>query len=201
MVCPSSVAVRSRPLRKLIAIVKSFVDWTQTVWAVVGLLGLTAAITGIGGAIWAIIIGVPKPIAIMAGYCTIVGGVFLTVFPLAYRAFSRITTSPVPAAVPQKPNAATWKHVPKFNLSQAACLLADITPVWYIPEGSDAHAWFHTLRAEIQSKKIPYISSIHDTQHTLEDGYHPYEGTEISRCELQRFAERHSLRPRFLFPD
>jgi hypothetical protein len=70
-------------VRKLIAIVKSLVDWAGTVWTVIGLLGLTAAITGIGGAIGAAIIGVPTPIAIMAGYCTVVGGVYLTVLPAA----------------------------------------------------------------------------------------------------------------------
>jgi hypothetical protein len=188
---------------KLIARVKSVVDWVGTVWTVVGLLGLTTAITGIGGTIWAVIIGVPKPIAIMAGYCTIVGGVYLTVFPLAYRAFSRIAASPAPhgAVAPQKPNAAVWQHVPKFTLYQAACLLADVTPVWRIPEGSDAQAWFDTLRAEIQSKQITYIPTGFEYVSAPGGNIKPVEGTEISREELQRFAERHRIRPRFLFPD
>jgi hypothetical protein len=190
-------------VRKLIAIVKSLVDWAGTGWTVIGLLGLTAAITGIGGAIWAAIIGVPTPIAIMAGYCTIVGGVYLTVLPLAYRAFSRIATSPAPhdAAVPQKPSAATWQHVPQFTLYQAACLLAEVTPVLGRSLEGDAEAWFVTLCAEIRSKKLPYIRSIHDHQYSFKDGYHPHRDTEISRAEFQRFAERHGIRPRFLFPD
>jgi hypothetical protein len=189
-------------VKKLIASLKSVVDWVGTVWTLVGLLGLTTAITGIGGPIWAVIIGVPKPIAIMAGYCTIVGGVYLTVFPLAYRAFSRIATAPVAqgTSTPQKPNAAAWQHLPKFTLAQAACLLADVTPVRPIPEG-DAQAWFATLDAEIQSKKIAYIRSSYDKNFTFKDGYHPHSDTEIGRAELQCFAERHGIRPRFLFSD
>jgi hypothetical protein len=189
-------------VRKVIASVKSLVDWVGTVWTLVGLLGLTAAITGIGGAIWAFVVGVPTPIAIMAGYCTLAGGVCLALSPLAYRAFSRMATFPAPhdAAVPQKPSAATWQHVPKFTLGQAACLLADVTPVLKIPEG-DAEAWFETLRAEIQSKQITYIRSSFDKNYTFKDGYHPQQHTEISRAEFQRFAERHNIRPRFLFPD
>jgi hypothetical protein len=194
-------------VRKLIAIVKSLVDWTGTVSLVIGWLGWTAATTGIfaavGGAIWAVVVGVPAPIAIMAGYCTIAGTVCLALSPLAYRAFSRIASAPVPhdTAVPQKPSAAAWQHLPKFTLVQAACLLADVTPVFgRIPEG-DAEAWFETLRAEIQSKQITYIRSIYDKKYTFEDGYHPQYHTEISRAEFQRFAERHNIRPRFLFSD
>jgi hypothetical protein len=193
-------------VRKVIGIVKSLVDWTGTAITVIGWLGLTAIITGfgtaVGGAIWAVIIGVPTPIAIMAGYCTLAGGICLALSPLAYRALSRIATSPVPpdTAAPEKPNAATWQHVPKFALYQAACLLADIIPVFRIPKG-DAEAWYDTFRAEIRSKEIAYIPSIHDSRKTYPDGYHPDGNTEITRAEFQRFAERHDIRPRFLFPD
>jgi hypothetical protein len=65
----------------------------------------------------------------------------------------------------------------------------------------NAEAWYETLRAEIQSKQIAYIRTIHDAHYTFKNGYHPHAGTEITREELQRFAERHDIRPRFLFPD
>jgi hypothetical protein len=193
-------------VRKLIAIGKSLIDWGGTAFTVVGWLGWTPAIIGIfaavGGAIWAVVRGVPVPIAIMAGYCTIAGAVVLTMVPLAYRAFSRMGVAPVPrdAVTSQKPNAAVWQHLPKFSLYQAACLLADVTPVWKIPEG-DAQAWYNALRAEIQSRQVAYIHSSVDNQRTWAGAYHPDEGTQISREELQRFAERHGIRPRFLFPD
>jgi hypothetical protein len=113
-------------VRKLIARLKALVDWAGTAFTLIGWFSGTAWITGIGvavgGAIWAIIIGVPEPIAIMAGYCTLAGGVVLSLSPLAYRAFSRMAAAPIPqaSAVPQKPNAAVWQHVPKFTLYQAA---------------------------------------------------------------------------------
>lgn len=52
------------------------------------------------------------PIAIMASYCTLAGGIVLTMSSLAYRAFSRMAAAPVPhdATTPQKPNAEVWQH-------------------------------------------------------------------------------------------
>jgi hypothetical protein len=140
----------------------------------------------------------------MAGYCTIAGGVALTMSPLAYKALSRMATAPVPkdASAPQKPNAAVWQHVPQFNLYQAACLLAEVTPSynsWKM--GGDAQAWFETLIAESRAKEMTHIPTIHDKKHTFSDGYHPTQETAISRTELQRFAQRHGIRPGFLFPD
>ena len=151
-------------MRKFIATLKSLFDWAATAWTVIGWLGGTAWITGIviaiGGAVWAVVRGVPVPIAIMAGYCTFVGAVVLTLAPLAYRALSRIAAFPVPhdAAAPQKPNATVWQHVPQFSLYQAACLLADVTPAYasWKMEG-DVQAWFETLVAEIRAKEMTHI--------------------------------------------
>jgi hypothetical protein len=108
-------------VRKLIAWFKSLVDWAGTVctaYTLIVWLGGAGIVTAVGGAVWAVVKGVPVPIAIMAGYCTFVGAVVLTLAPLAYRALSRIAAFPVPhdAAAPQKPNAAVWQHVPNFNL-------------------------------------------------------------------------------------
>jgi hypothetical protein len=112
-------------VRKLIAAVKSLVDWAGTAFVVLSWFGWTAAVTGIftavGGAVWAVVKGVPVPIAIMAGYCTIAGGVVLALSPLAYRTFSRIATATIPqdgSATP-KPNPDVWQHLPKFTLLQA----------------------------------------------------------------------------------
>lgn len=197
-----------RAVRKLIAIGKSLIDWAGTAITVVGWLGWTPAVIGIfaavGGAVWAVVRGVPVPIAIMAGYCTIAGAAVLTVAPLAYRAFSRMAAAPAPhdAAAPQKPNATVWQHVPQFSLYQAACLLADVTPAYASSKmEGDVQAWFETLRAEILLKKMAYISSVFDHTRTYKGLYRPNWETEVSREELQRFAERHDIRPRFLFPD
>jgi hypothetical protein len=204
----SPTGLGNRTVRTLVARVRSLVDWAGTIWSVIGWLGGTAWITGVGiavlGAIWAVVKGVPVPIAIMAGYCTFVGAVVLTLAPLAYRALSRIAAFPVPhdAAAPQQPNAAVWQHVPNFNLYQAACLLAEVTPAYnsWKMEG-DAQAWFETLIAEIRAKEMTHIPTIYDKKHTLSDGYHPNQETTVSRAELQHFAQRHRIRPRFLFPD
>jgi hypothetical protein len=65
----------------------------------------------------------------------------------------------------------------------------------------DAQAWFETLIAEIRAKEMTHIPTIHDKKYTFSDGYHPNQETTVSRAELQRFAQRHGIRPRFLFPD
>jgi hypothetical protein len=197
---------------KLIARLKFLVDWAGTVFLLIGWLGWTAVISGLlttaVGVIWAIIIGVPKPIVIMAGYCTIAGTVVLAMAPLAFQAFSRMAAANVSqdATAPRKPNAAVWHHLPKFTLYQAACLLADITPAselnFYTLEG-DALAWQDALSAEMQSGQISYIATRSDVK-MFEVGqgdfWRPGQDTEIDREELKRFAERHGIRPRFLFP-
>jgi len=194
-------------VRKLLAWLKSLVDWAGTAFTLIGWFGGSAWITGIGiavgGAIWAVVRGVPVPIAIMAGYCTLAGGVVLAMAPLAYRALSRIAAAPVhqDGAPTRKPNPDAWQHLPKYTLQQAACLLADVVPPSVgIPEGDPA-AWFATLAAEIQSKKVNYIPESLDYVNIPGGFLPPAEIAEISREELQRFAERHRIRPRFLFPD
>ena len=73
---------------QLVRRAKEFWSWYSFA---VGTLGL--AVTGVGiavgGAVWLLKSGVPLPIAIMAGYCTLVGAVYLTMAPLAYRALKQ----------------------------------------------------------------------------------------------------------------
>jgi hypothetical protein len=114
-----------------------------------------------------------------------------------------MATAPVPgAATRQKPNAAVWRLVPKFTLAEAACLLADVVPSVGI-SNDDAYALFQTLVGEIQSKQVTYIPTGLEYVSAPGGILQPVEQTQISREELQRFAERHDIRPRprFLFPD
>jgi hypothetical protein len=51
------------------------IDWFGTLWTICGWFGLTSLIGGgvvtIGGAAWAAVTGVSRPIVIMAAFCTI----------------------------------------------------------------------------------------------------------------------------------
>jgi hypothetical protein len=58
----------------------------------------------------------------------------------------------------------------------------------------------------MQSGQIDYIASRSDVksfevEERGRDFWRPGLDTEVTRAELQRFAERHDIRPRFLFPD
>jgi|SRR6478609_456153 len=83
---------------QLVRRAKEFWSWYSFA---VGTLGL--AVTGVGiavgGAVWLLKSGVPLPIAIMAGYCTLVGAVYLTMAPLAYRALKQEPSKKLISAV------------------------------------------------------------------------------------------------------
>jgi hypothetical protein len=73
-------------MRNLLERFRDVFNWGWLAYRVVWVLVATGVASAIGGAVWAMLIGVPLPIAIMAGYCTLVGAVYLAIAPMAYRA-------------------------------------------------------------------------------------------------------------------
>ncbi len=100
-----------------------FFNWGWLAYRVVWVLFATGIATAMGGGVWAVLIGVPLPIAIMAGYCTLVGAVYLAIAPLAYRALAQ---SPANNSSPQPnkitPDYKVWSHIKVLGLQQAAFL-------------------------------------------------------------------------------
>jgi hypothetical protein len=102
-------------------------NWGLFAYRLVVLLGLTGIASAIGGAVWAVIIGVPTPIALMAGYCTLVGAVYLAMAPLAYRALGQSPPNRISSAK-GVPDYKVWSHVRILRLKQAAFLWCDCDP-------------------------------------------------------------------------
>lgn len=65
-------------------------------------LSITGIGFAVGGAVWLVNAGFPMPLALMAGYCTLVGAVYLAMAPLAYRALVSVPTVKVPFESPKK---------------------------------------------------------------------------------------------------
>jgi hypothetical protein len=80
-------------------------------WQLSGALGFTGLIGSTGGALWAIVLGVPTPIALMVGYCTLVGAVYLAMAPLAYRALAQSPSNQIAAQSKTAPDYKAWSLI------------------------------------------------------------------------------------------
>jgi hypothetical protein len=110
-------------------------------------LGLTGILSAFGGTVGAVIIGVPTPIALMAGYCTLVGAVYLAMAPLAYRALAQ---SPANKTEKDKitPNYVAWRHLESYEIGHAAKLWCDIDP--NSTSTLDTNAWVAAFLAAVK---------------------------------------------------
>ena len=104
--------------------------WSWYSFAVgVGTLFISGVGLAVAGAIWLIKSGIPLPLALMAGYCTVVGAVYLAMAPFAMRALQRNRLGSKQSNKENSlPNYEAWKHVDTISLLQASRLWCDIDP-------------------------------------------------------------------------
>jgi len=111
---PNRVTRTFRHFRRLI-------DTIGTLWMVLGWFGLSAPAfslaMAVGGAFWAITTGIPAPIALMAGFCTVAAGACVGLVPLAYKTLQRVRDLPIKS----QPNPEIWRYRTTFQLYEAAC--------------------------------------------------------------------------------
>jgi hypothetical protein len=131
----------------------------------------------------------------MAAFCVLMAALYLTQFPAIASATKQVKPE-------GRPDSEIWRHVSRFTLGQAACLLADITPEGEerVPWG-DADGWYQALKLAIEGGEIKHEKTEYDLRHTFNGVYRPFEGTRISRESLKRFAEKRAVRPAFLRDD
>lgn len=162
--------------------VLDYFDWRKRVVAVFAAIGV---------AVWSVMKGLPWPAIVTMAFAMLVAMAYALVFP----AFLKI----VHVGYQPKPKPDIWRHKKKFELYQAAALLADAVPVESDSNmNPDAKAWYDQLIDAVRDREIVRLPGLFDDQHTYDDGYHPYENTIISKDEFRKFCNARGRSPEFL---
>jgi hypothetical protein len=149
-----------------------FFDWKKQVVATA-----FAAIM----ALWSYMQGLSWPVIVTIAFFILVHTLYLLLFPKF--------VALVNVGVRERPNFSVWKHKTHFELSQAACLMANIPPTLFSKMTPDARAWLEVLYDAVRFRQMNYTPSIFDDQHTFADGYHPYAETKVTKEELKRYLK------------
>lgn len=180
---------------------KAVWDRVSFVWMVIGWLGFAGLFTGIaasiGGSILAMATGVPIPIVIMAGYCTLVGAVYLGMAPLAYKTLAAASGRGYRNSrdEPPAPDYAAWLHIETLSLLNAARLWCDYDP-HYAPKGkaaSKVETALLMLKDAVKRGELALAPG-----HEAIDRRYPDSNNSTTRSALRDLAKRRSLAPRFL---
>ncbi len=164
----------------------------------IGIAGMaivgSGVVIAIGGAVWAVLIDVPYPIAIMAGYCTLAGALCLA---MALRIASIRERPAAPALKQPATNYAAWRLVNKFSVSDAARLWCDLEPGSNVTQ--EAIAWARVLFDAISRNELPMIEKTGVKKEAIDiERANPTWHTEVSREALTAWAASHGFNPRFL---
>jgi hypothetical protein len=174
-------------------------DWLGIIGQLALSLGIAGLLGSVGGVIWAAIIGVPLPIAIMAGYCTLVSAAYVAMAPFLFRAVSQLGTAGMIRIHDQAKPHQAWRHVSKLTLRQAAFLWCDVEPG---PSMSDnVLAWFNAFRSAIQKGDLGFELSPGSGSVSERRSYqknNPNLDTIVTRDQLKAFARQIGDFPMFL---
>lgn len=167
-------------------------------------LGLPELIVFCGGLLlttsctWlAIAQGAGVPMALMAGYCSLVATIALVV---VFHVLKNPPARAVPvavAAVSQQPNYSAWKLVSQMNVANASRLWCDIEPGH--PYSRESMAWATAMLDAIKTGALPIVSKPNAAKEVVErERTNPTWHTEISREAMQAWAKAHGHNPEFL---
>jgi hypothetical protein len=181
-------------------------SWARFAWQVAIFFGVSGFLASIGGSIWAMILGVPTPIALMVGYCTLVGAVYLAMAPLAYRL---ITAEPrTTNTLDQRPDYKAWKIVSVLDIREAAYLWREIEPEnpgMMVP--TKVSGWIRALVDQVMTAKLDFIPDLTNNPGAPNinpdvikhhQRVHANWNTKLTRAELQKFAKANGYNPAFL---
>jgi hypothetical protein len=147
----------------------------------------------IGGAVWLVAAGIQLPLALMAGFCTLVGAVYLAMAPFAYRALFQVAA--IPKRERKKPNYVAIRLQHKYTLGPASRLELD-------PNTHGTHesqAWYETFVSAIQQGKLRFLpKKPHDRSMIEHEKINPSWDTTITREEFKRYAASINENPPFL---
>ena len=162
------------------------------------LLGFAAVSVGgvlaIGCTAWAIHEGVPYPLAIMVGYCTVIGSACLCA---ALLTIQKGPAKASPVTTKREPNYAAWKLVSKLRISDASRLWCDIEPGW--PATQESTAWGIAMLDAVKRGELRAIAGAGAGQAAGgQEQRNANWSTEIGREALMSWAKAHGHSPRFL---
>lgn len=168
-------------------------------------LGLPELVVFCGGLVlttsctWlAIAQGAGVPMALMAGYCSLVATIALVVVFHVLKNPPAAQPAPVVvAAVSQQPNYSAWKLVSQMNVANASRLWCDIEPGH--PYSRDSMAWATAMLDAIKTGALPIVSKPNTAKEVAErERTNPTWHTEITREALQAWAKANGHNPEFL---
>jgi hypothetical protein len=99
----------------------------------------------------AVILGVPTPIALMVGYCTLVGAVYLAMAPLAYRALAQSPSNQTASHSKTAPDYKAWSLVKVLSLGDAAYLWCDRDP-HVTADAPEVETWMNVFKEPSKAK-------------------------------------------------
>lgn len=143
---------------------------------------------------------VPWPITLMAGFFVLVAVAGLAASPLIIR-----TITPNKTQQPIRPHWDAWKHVEKFTVREAACLLENLEPLAY-QNSPKIEARIVALCAAIRKGDLEFIKEKQgsDFGYDQEDRRawrqqrEPSGKTEITKTALLDFAKRNNIDLKYL---
>lgn len=180
--------------------IKATWSWAKFAWQLAAFFGLTGLLASIGGSIWAVILGVPTPVALMVGYCTLVGAVYLAMAPLAYRLLANSSANQVTPNLAAKiaPDYKLWGHIERLTVLQAAHLWNERDPSTVV-ETPDVAAVATLLKDAIKRSEIQVIlfggADSGDYRHAIA---FPKDHHGLDKKSLKQFAVKRGYDPIFL---
>jgi hypothetical protein len=164
----------------------------------IGLSGLVILSTGIVVAlfctVWAIKAHVPYPVAIMAGYCTLVGSACLCA---AFLVVQNLSDKKIQTNTMRQPNYAAWKVVSTLRVADASRLWCDIEPG--CPATQESMAWAQALLDAIKRGELPVCERADINRRGIEqERANPGWHTQIALEALKVWAQAGGHSPRFL---
>jgi hypothetical protein len=171
-------------------------NWGLFAYRVIVLLAATGILSAVGGTVWAVLTGVPFPIAFMAGYCTLAVAVLLAIAPFAYQGMTKTLSNLAPiqkqsAKQPHKsepPNYSAERLRPDYELGDAAHLWCDVDPN---ASGTyDTSAWHKVLRAKVQDRTLKINTKWQNDRRMEEAEIADADSrVRIKRASLQEYAK------------
>ena len=190
--------IRSKQVRARSSHVRYMLAGFGKIYSTIGLSGI--AILSVGAIVaafctaWAIEVGVPLPLSIMAGYCTLgVSACLCAALAVAQkRPDSKVQTSAT-----RQPNYAAWSLVASLRVSDASRLWCDIEPCG--PASHESIAWAQAMLDAIKRGELPICERPGvDRRRIDQERENPGWNTQIAREALKAWAQSRGHTPTFL---